>query len=72
MPELVANGVSGFLVMDEVEAVKAVRQLDTVNRYAVRAHAERFSAARMVEGYLHAYHSVLTNTRASIPVKESA
>jgi glycosyltransferase involved in cell wall biosynthesis len=72
MPELVANGVSGFLVMDEVEAVKAVRQLDTVNRYAVRAHAERFSAARMVEGYLHAYHSVLTNTRASMPVKESA
>ncbi len=65
MPELVASGVSGFLVKDEIGAVEAVRRLDTLDRDAVRAHAERFSAARMVEGYLRAYRSVLTNPKAA-------
>ena len=64
MPELVEHGVSGFLVRDEIGAVEAVRQLDALDRDAVRAHAERFSAARMVEGYLRAYHSVLMQSSA--------
>jgi glycosyltransferase involved in cell wall biosynthesis len=65
MPELVADGVSGFLVVNETGAVEAVRRLDTLDRGAVRAHAERFSAARMVEGYLRAYRAVLTNPKAA-------
>lgn len=65
MPELVAGGVSGFLVADEAGAVEAVRRLDTLDRDAVRAHAERFSAARMVEGYLRAYRAVLTDAEAA-------
>ena len=65
MPELVADRVSGFLTTDEVEAVKAVARLGTLDRAAVRAHATRFSVARMVDGYLRAYQAVLTGTAAS-------
>ena len=60
MPELIKDGVSGFLAADEVQAVLAVRRLGTLDRAAVRARAKRFSVACMVEAYLHAYCTVLT------------
>lgn len=59
MPELIAPGTSGFLVQDETEALAAVARLRALDRKAVRAHAERFSAARMVEAYLRAYQLIL-------------
>jgi glycosyltransferase involved in cell wall biosynthesis len=59
MPELIEGGVSGFLAADEAQAVAAVGRLGTLDRAAVRAHAERFSVTRMVEAYLHAYRAVL-------------
>jgi len=59
MPELVEHGVSGFLVTGEAEAVAAVEQLSSLDRLAIRAHAEIFSAARMVDAYLNAYHVML-------------
>lgn len=62
MPELIASAVSGFLAEDEAGAVAAVARLGTLDRAAVRSHAERFSVARMVDGYLHAYHAVVTRT----------
>ncbi len=63
MPELVAPGVSGFLVENETGAVEAVQRVGTIGREAVRAHAEWFSVARMVDGYLRAYHSVLDSIK---------
>ena len=65
MPELIADGVSGFLTTDEAQAVKAVARLGALDRAAVRAHAARFSVARMVDGYLRAYRAVLTGSAAS-------
>lgn len=62
MPELIQDGISGFLTGDEAEAALAVGRLHGLDRSAVRAHAERFSAERMVQAYLHAYHAVLTGT----------
>jgi len=59
MPELIADGVSGFLVQDGAAAVSAVGRLWLLDRQAVRTHAERFSVTRMVDAYLHAYHAVL-------------
>ncbi len=67
MPELVADGVSGFLVPDEASAVQAVYRLGTLDRSAVRIHAERFSVDAMVDRYLAAYHQVLTKAGAAIP-----
>lgn len=60
MPELIADGVSGLLVADEAEAVRAVGRLSALDRAAVRARAGGFSVARMVDGYLRAYRVLLT------------
>ena len=62
MPELVADGVSGFLVGDEAGAVQAVGNLGALDRGAVRAHAARFSVETMVDGYLAAYRRILAGS----------
>ena len=59
MPEVIADGVSGILAPDEAGAMDAVGRLDAFDRLAVRAHAERFSVAHMVDAYLDAYCRVL-------------
>ncbi len=61
MPEVIADGVSGVLARNEADAVKAVGRLGSIDRSAVRAHAERFSVPSMVDGYLRAYRDVLTD-----------
>ena len=64
VPEIVRDGVNGFVVGDVDEAVAAVGRLDEVARDRVRADAEtRFSQKRMVDDYLRVYEQVLT-TRA--------
>jgi len=67
MAELIDERVSGFLPGAEAEAVAAVGRLSRLDRAAVRAHAERFSVARMVDAYLAAYHAVLSPTRLETP-----
>jgi len=67
MAELIDERVSGFLPSAEAEAVAAVGRLSRLDRAAVRAHAERFSVARMVDAYLAAYHAVLSPTRPETP-----
>jgi len=59
MAELIEHGVSGFLTGSEAAAIAAVERLSSLDRRAVRAHAERFSVARMVDAYLAAYQAML-------------
>lgn len=65
MPEVIAEGVSGFMVATEGGAVEAVARLGTLARTAVRAHAERFSVDRMVDEYLHVYRAILTGAETA-------
>lgn len=59
MPELVRDGVTGFLVADEDAAVAAVGRLSTIDRLACRREAEtRFSADRMVDDYERLFASI--------------
>ncbi len=67
MPELVAHGISGFLADGEAAAVAAAGRLGSVDRMAVRAHAERFSISRMVDAYLAAYHAMLSPQQPARP-----
>ena len=63
MPELIEDGLNGFLVDDVAGAAEAVGQLNQINRYACRKHVEsNFSAELMVQGYLSAYQQLLENT----------
>ncbi|CAN5129020.1 glycosyltransferase family 4 protein [soil metagenome] len=60
VPEVVADGVTGWLVDDVEAAVSAVGRLDELDRAACRRRvAERFSVERMVQGYLQVYEQLV-------------
>ncbi len=59
VPEVMDNGVSGFIVETEEQAVAALGKLDTLDRGRVRAQFERrFTARRMAEDYLDVYEAL--------------
>ena len=61
MPELVDEGVTGFLVGTADEAAAAVEQAAHLDRPAIRAQAvRRFGKDRMVDEYVDAYQRVLS------------
>lgn len=62
MPEVIDEGVTGFLVTDVEAAVAAVEQACRLERASVRRVAERrFGAARMVDEYLALYRQLLAS-----------
>ena len=61
VPEVIDDGVSGFIVDSEEEALAAIRRIGTLDRRTVRAAFERrFTARRMAEDYLRHYQAVAT------------
>ena len=59
MPEIVRDGVNGFLVGSLEEAVVGVHASASIDRKVVRASVERrFDSNRMVDDYLELYHRV--------------
>lgn len=60
MPELILNGITGFLVDTLEEAEAAVKQLKRINRTDCRAHSvSNFSKEKMVEDYINVYTQIL-------------
>jgi glycosyltransferase involved in cell wall biosynthesis len=60
VPEVIDEGVTGFIVDDEDEAIAAIKRIGELNRRRVRATFERrFTAKRMAEDYLRHYQSLL-------------
>jgi glycosyltransferase involved in cell wall biosynthesis len=60
MPELVDDGVTGFVVGGVDEAAAAVDRAAALDRSAIRAVAERrFAVERMVDDYMAVYEKVL-------------
>ena len=60
MPEIVDEGVTGFLIDSVAEAIAAVPAAVALDRRIVRETAERrFGVARMVDGYLAVYREIL-------------
>jgi glycosyltransferase involved in cell wall biosynthesis len=59
VPEVVDDGVTGFIVETEDEAVRAIGRLDTLDRRRVRARfEERFTARRMAQDYVALYEKI--------------
>jgi glycosyltransferase involved in cell wall biosynthesis len=59
VPEVIDEGVTGFVVEDETSAVAAVSQLANVSRAGVRQRfEERFTARRMATDYLSIYREL--------------
>jgi glycosyltransferase involved in cell wall biosynthesis len=60
MPELIDDGVTGFLVDNFDEAVAAIGRIGEIDRSACRrAVAERFTVDRMADRYLELYRTLL-------------
>jgi glycosyltransferase involved in cell wall biosynthesis len=58
VPEVIDNGLSGYIVDDVDAAVRAVGQLDALDRRRVRATFEqRFTVERMAHDYLELYRA---------------
>src|SRR6202167_2778928 len=65
VPEIIDEGLTGFIVEDETSAVGVVGRLSGLNRDAIRKQFEkRFTARRMALDYLAAYRSL---TKAATP-----
>jgi glycosyltransferase involved in cell wall biosynthesis len=61
LPEIVRDGVDGWLADTAAMLAARVDDVARLDRGAIRASVlERFSAARMVDGYLEVYRHVLT------------
>lgn len=60
VPEIVEDGVTGFIVKSEDEAVAAIERLPSLSREKVRRRfEERFTASRMAKDYLKHYRALI-------------
>lgn len=66
VPEVVEDGVTGFIVENAEEAIAAVHRLDRLDRRGIRARfEERFSAQRMARAYEAQYEKLILPTLGS-------
>ena len=64
LPEVVKDGVTGFVVDDVSGAIEACRRVEKISRAACIAHAqENFSSAKMADGYLRLYEQIAATDR---------
>ncbi|MBV8053347.1 MAG: glycosyltransferase family 4 protein [Acidobacteriaceae bacterium] len=71
VPELIEDGVTGFVVTNIDEAARAIRQLDTIDRATCRQSFEqRFTAKRMAQDYLAIYDRILKREPASLTLSD--
>jgi glycosyltransferase involved in cell wall biosynthesis len=60
VPEVIEHGVTGFLVEDLDDAVRAVERIPTLSRRRCReVFEERFSARRMAHDYVAVYERLV-------------
>jgi glycosyltransferase involved in cell wall biosynthesis len=69
LPEVVQNGVTGYVVNNVLEAAEAIGAIGRISRQACRRHAQQnFSGRRMAERYAEMYEALLCSrsTRAKV------
>jgi glycosyltransferase involved in cell wall biosynthesis len=65
-PEVIEEGVTGFLVNTAEEMATRIRQLDRIDRARCRARAEkRWSGGRMASQYVHLYEELTHHPKRS-------
>lgn len=69
VPEVIEEGVTGFIVEELEDAVRAVEQVACLDRWQCRqAFEERFTARRMAQDYLAIYRKLIDG-RSCLPVQ---
>lgn len=73
LPEIIRDGVDGFFGDDVTELAFHVPEVASLNRRAIRNSVlERFSAARMADGYEALYRRILGEVQADADVDAAA
>lgn len=74
VPEVIEDGVTGFIVQDLSSAVEAAGRVDSLDRGRVRqAFEERFAARRMAEEYLKLYEVLVRHPNLGrVPFRDRA
>ena len=71
VPEVIEEGVTGFIVPDVDGAVRAVKRVGEIDRSKCRAHFEQFfDAERMAHDYLNIYQQLILEEPSSISVSD--
>jgi len=69
VPEVVEDGLTGFIVEDDLGAIGAVQRIGELDRAMVRRRFdERFTARRMAQEYLAVYRSLRDGTAPRLRV----
>jgi glycosyltransferase involved in cell wall biosynthesis len=67
LPEVVREGVTGFLVEDIASAVEACARIEAISNTACVAHAqENFSSTKMADGYARLYTKILQTAEKTL------
>jgi glycosyltransferase involved in cell wall biosynthesis len=73
VPEILEDGVTGFIVDDVEGAVNALRNLGSIDRLACRKHFERnFSDERMAAEYLTIYEKLIQKQPTALTFDDGA
>jgi len=68
VPEVVDDGVTGFVVTDFNSALQAAERIASLDRQRCRAVFEaRFVASRMARDYVSVYHQLISPTLSRPP-----
>jgi glycosyltransferase involved in cell wall biosynthesis len=68
VPEVIDDGVTGFVVDDEADAIEAVRRVGELDRRRVRARfEERFTSRRMAQDYIRHYERMAPRCSSAAP-----
>jgi glycosyltransferase involved in cell wall biosynthesis len=71
VPEIIEDGVTGFIVENEEEALDAIERIPDLDRRRVRrAFERRFTARQMAESYRRSFQRVLAAGDRNIPVPD--
>ena len=73
VPEVIENGLTGFIVQSHDAAVAAVRRALSLDRRRIRARFElRFSATAMARRYVDIYEEVVVPPESNLPLLQTA
>jgi glycosyltransferase involved in cell wall biosynthesis len=72
VPEIIEDGVTGFIVENEDEAIEAIERIPDLDRRRVRAAFERrFTARHMAESYRRSFQKVLAASVLNVADRDS-
>ena len=71
--EIIEDGLTGFVVEDEISAISSVHRVSTLDRGAIRKQFEaRFTARRMALDYLECYRGLMEASKPRMKLVSSA